>query len=315
MPKRIVVVGICTVDAIGQFVDEYPQRQGLVFFDRLSLTTGGNAVNCTIALRKLGLDCEVVIKVGRDIFGEHIARELAACGVGTRGLIRGDDAGTPFSFVCAHADGERSFIHTPGTNATLRLEEIPAEVVESAELFFLTGSMLMPTLDGAPSAELLRRARAAGAVTLLDTVFANTLPPEEWRRRIDPCLPHVDYFVPSRPEAAWLTGHDDPAAMADELAARGCRNVIIKLGEAGAYVRPAEGKPYCVPAYRVPRIVDATGAGDTWCAGFLAGLALGDDVPAAVRLGHAVAAHCVQATGASTGIPTLDAVRAFQRTA
>ena len=252
------------------------------------------------------------MKIGADILGDLIRSELARHGVDPRGVIRGTDAGTPFTFVCAHRDGERSFIHTPGTNATLRLDEIDASLIEEADLLFLTGSMVMPALDGPPSAELLRRARAAGAVTVLDTVYASSLAAETWQRAMFPCLPHTDYFVPSLPEAQRLTGLQDPGAMADVFQQHGCRNVIIKLDAEGAFCRDADGAAWHIGAYRVERVVDATGAGDCWSAGFLAGLAQGLDFCDGVRLGHAVAAHGIQHTGASAGIPPLDEVRRFQ---
>lgn len=308
--KGIVIVGICTADAIGQYVDEYPTRRGLVLFDRLTLATGGNAVNCSIALRKLGLDCEAVVKVGQDAFGDFVCGELERNGVGRRGVIRSRDASTPFTFVAAHRDGERSFIHTQGTNATLNADEIDPAVLAEAGILFLTGTMVMPTLDGAQSAGLLQRARQAGALTLLDTVFANQLSRQRWQEAIYPCLPHLDYFVPSLPEARHLTGLERVPEMADEFQRRGCRNVVIKLDADGAYCLDAGGGRHMVSAYRVDP-VDATGAGDTWCAGFIAGLAQGRSVLDCVRLGHAVAAHAIQAIGASTGVPPLAVVEAF----
>lgn len=313
MTKRIVVVGICTADAIGQFVDQYPVRRGLVSFDRLTLTTGGNAVNCTIALRKLGLPCEAIVKVGDDVFGTFVRSELERFGVGTRGVISSDDASTPFTFVAAHADGERSFIHTPGTNATLRMEEMDAALLGNAEILFLSGSMVMPTLDGAQSAELLRRGRQAGACTLLDTVYADQIPQKTWQEKIFPCLAHLDYFVPSQPEATLLTGLADVRDMAEALRDKGCRNVVIKMDAAGAFCVDETGNRFTVSAYPVAKPVDSTGAGDTWSAGFIAGLA--QDLPFAecVKLGHAVAAHAIQAIGASTGVPSLETVREFMR--
>jgi sugar/nucleoside kinase (ribokinase family) len=315
MLKRIVNVGICTVDAIGQYLDEYPTRRGLVLFDRLTLTTGGNAVNCSIALRKLGLECEAIVKVGRDILGDLVRRELQRHGVGLRGFVESDDASTPFTFVCAHRDGERSFLHTPGTNATITLADVDMSLVDKADLVLLTGTMLMAHLDGEPSGELLRRARQGGGVTLLDTVFASTASRRQWEQAVYPCLPHLDYFVPSLPEARALTGLDDVAQIAESFRRRGCRNVVIKLDAEGAFCLDERGRRYRVAAYCVPNPVDATGAGDCWCAGFIAGLAGGLDLVECVRLGHAVAAHGIQATGASTGVPSLEVVRQFQRTA
>jgi sugar/nucleoside kinase (ribokinase family) len=315
MVQRIVNIGICTADAIGQYVDDYPARQGLVMFDKLTLTTGGNAVNCSIALRKLGIPCEAVVKIGDDILGDFVQKELERHGVGTRGLIRSREVHTPFTFVAAHRDGERSFIHTPGANATLTLEEIDMGIVEAADLVFLTGSMVMGCFDGAPSAELLRRAQHTGAITMLDTVYASTVPAAVWREKLDPCLAHLDYFVPSLPEARLLSGHDDVPGMAATFRQRGCRNVVIKLDADGAFCLDEGGARHTVTAYPVKNPADCTGAGDTWCAGFLAGLAQRLPLTEAVRRGHAVAAHGIQAIGASTGVPPLSEIEAFQRNA
>jgi 2-dehydro-3-deoxygluconokinase len=90
--------------------------------------------------------------------------------------------------------------------------------------------------------------------------------------------------------------------------------VVIKLDTDGAFVRTADGVEERVPAYHVEKIVDTTGAGDCWSAGFLTGLRAGEAVPDAALLGNAVAAHGIQAPGASAGIVTLDRVREFQKT-
>ena len=312
--KRICIVGICTVDAVAQHIDDYPPRGGLRLFDSLKLTTGGNAVNCAIALGKMGLAASIVTKVGSDPNAELILSELARYGVDTRGVIRSSDSHTPFSFVCVHRDGQRSFLHTVGTNGTLRLDEIDRVRVRRADLCFVTGAMLMPRFDGPPTAELLRDARQAGALTVLDTSFVDSAGSDRWRAVVDPCLPHLDYFAPSRLEARALTGQEDPARAAEYILRGGCRNAVIKLDAEGVYYRDASGSGGVVPAYPVPAVVDTTGAGDCWCAGFLAGLAQELPLPDALRLGNAVAAHCIQHPGASSGVPPLEAIRRFQAT-
>ena len=81
-----------------------------------------------------------------------------------------------------------------------------------------------------------------------------------WREALDPCLPHVDYFAPSLAEAAALTGESQPQPAANVLANRGARNVAIKLGDRGAYVRDTTGHCETVPAFPVENVVDTTGA-------------------------------------------------------
>jgi len=310
--KSICVVGICTVDAVARCIDEYPPPGGLRIFDSLKLTTGGNAVNGSIALAKMGFAVSVVTKIGEDQHGQFVLDELDRHGVDTSGVIRSADTHTPFSFVCVHSDGQRSFLHTVGTNGTLRREEIDRAHVCRADLCLVTGTMLMPHFDGPPTARLLADARDAGAITLLDTSLTDAASAAAWQTALEPCLPYLDFFVPSRMEAAAFTGHDEPSRAAEVILAGGCRHAVIKLDTEGVYYRTAGGREGTIPAYRVTHVVDTTGAGDCWCAGLLAGLAQDFPLEDSLRLGNAVAAHCIQHAGASSGIPPLAEIRQFQ---
>lgn len=309
----IVNVGICCFDAIGQTVDDFPPPGGLRLFDKLTMTTGGNAVNCSIALGKMGIACDAIVKVGNDSPGEFVINELKRYGVGIEGVIQARGIHTPFTFVCVLSGGQRSFFHTQGANGTLSYDDINLDLVKRAKYCFVTGTMVMSTFDGAETARLLKDAQAAGVKTLLDTVYVDNAPLALWHANILPCLPVLDYFIPSQPEARKITGLTQPSEMARWFQDRGCRNVVLKLDEAGAFCRDADGQETMVPAYRVDNVVDTTGAGDSWSAGFLAGLDLKMDMPDAARLGNATAAHCIMAPGASTGIVSLDKIREFQK--
>ncbi|MBI5864035.1 MAG: carbohydrate kinase family protein [Planctomycetes bacterium] len=265
--RSIVIIGIATVDALGRPVDEFPKPGGLRFFDELTLATGGCAVNCAVALARLGVKCALVTRVGKDVFGDFVIAELIRNRVNVDSVVHDSSVNTSFSFAAVRS-----------------------------------GSMLMDSLDGPPTAELLATARAAGATTLLDTVFVESSPQSEWERRIGPALPHLDYFLPSLPEARALSGLTEPAEIARAFLSRGTRNVIIKLGAAGVYCRSTAGEEFRVAAEPVERVVDATGAGDCWSAGFLAGLAAGLAFDRAARVGNAVAACGIQAVGATNGV-------------
>lgn len=311
----IVNVGICCVDAIGQTIDDYPPPGGLRLFDKLTLTTGGNAVNCSIALGKMGLGCEAIVKVGDDALGEFVISELSKYNVGIEGVIHGKGIHTPYTFACIFTGGQRSFFHTQGANGTLCYDEINQNIIKRAKFCFVTGTMVMSTFDGQQTAHLLADAQKAGVKTLLDTVYVDNASVELWRANILPCLPHLDYFIPSMPEARKVTGLQEASQIARFLQDQGCKNVVIKMDEQGAFCREAAGTETTVPSYQVDRVVDTTGAGDTWCAGFLAGLREGLPMPEAALLGNATAAHCIQAAGASTGIVCLDRIKAFQKQA
>jgi sugar/nucleoside kinase (ribokinase family) len=309
----IVNVGICTVDAIGQTIDDFPPPGGLRLFDKLTMTTGGNAMNCSIAMGKMGVACDVVVKVGADALGDFVVSEAKRYGVGTDGIIHSNDSHTPYTFVCVLSGGQRSFFHTMGTNGTLCYDDINLDIVKQAKLCFVTGTMVMETFDGEQTAHLLKEAQQAGAQTLLDTVYLDAAPAEQWHKNIHPCLPVLDYFIPSQPEAQAITGLEDPSDMAKAFQDFGCKNVVIKLDEDGALCRDASGAETTVASYQVDNVVDTTGAGDSWCAGLIVGLHEGLSIPDAALLGNATAAHCIQAPGASTGIVSLDEIRSFQK--
>ena len=306
----ILIAGIAVVDAIARPVDRFPEPGGLRFFDELTISTGGCAVNSAIALAKLGIKCDVAARVGADMLGDFVSSELHRQNLSTRLLARDAKRTTSFSFAAVGPGGERSFLHTTGANAALCLEDIPLDEVRSRKFLFIAGSMLLDTFDGEQTEQLLREARRSGVVTLLDTVFVETAPAAEWQRRIGPALPHLDYFIPSLAEARALSGLDDPAAAARVFQKAGAKNIAIKLGSRGVFLRDAAGAERAVAAFQVDRVVDSTGAGDCWAAGFLAGLLRGVDFVGAARLGNAVAACGVQAAGATAGVKPLDETRA-----
>lgn len=308
----IVNVGIAVVDAIGRTIEQVPAPKELVMFDRLVVTTGGCAVNCAVDLAKMGIQNSLIVKVGRDMLGDFVVRETQNQGVNVTRIVRDEVVNTSFSFAMVDGTGERRFVHTMGANATLVAEDLDLDFIAGHKYCYIGGTMLMPALDGEPTARVLRELRKRGVVTLLDDVYIQASA-DKWRKMILPTLPELDYFVPSEPEAMMISGLADPQAMASWFQDRGATNVVVKLGEKGVYYRRKNGENGFVKAYNVAKVEDTTGAGDSWDAGFLAGLSLGYDFPEACRLGNATAAFCIQSAGASTGIPSLETILDFQK--
>lgn len=295
---KVVVLGILCADIIARPVDGLPRRGLLVPIDQLELHTGGCATNVGIDLVRLGVACSVLGKIGRDSLGDFVLHMLDQEGVDTRGLRRSDMVQTAATVVLVGPDGEHSFLHCLGANATFVAEDVDMELVRSADVLVVAGSLLMPRLDGESMVEVLRAARESGTVTLLDTAWDAS---GRWMTSIEPCLPFCDYFLPSEGEAAMLSGVTDPEAMAASFVAHGARNVIIKLGDRGCLLRTEDGVTEHVAALAVSP-VDTTGAGDAFVAGFTAGLVHGWDASRCAHLAVTVGAMCVTATGASSGV-------------
>ncbi|MDW8321248.1 MAG: PfkB family carbohydrate kinase, partial [Armatimonadota bacterium] len=155
---------------------------------------------------------------------------------------------------------------------------------------------------------LLRRAKESGIITSFDTVWN---PSSGWMNAVKPCLPYVDYMIPSIEEAKMLTGKQDPEDIAQVFLEHGVKVVGLKMGERGCYIRTEDVK-LAIPRYQV-QAVDALGAGDAFAAGFLTGVVKGWDLEQTGRFANAVGALCVTALGATTGVRSLEETLEFMQ--
>ena len=298
----VLSLGIYVVDVLGRPIDEFPEKGKLVLFDELEIHTGGCANNTAIALTRLGLSAGAMGKVGTDAFGDLILQKLRDNGVDTGGMQQDPGSSTSFTFVAVASDGERTFYHYIGANGELCEADLDWEVIKSAKILHIAGALVMPRFDGAPMANVLQKAKTLGITTSLDTAYDAT---GKWMETLEPCLPYVDMFMPSIVEAQQLTGLSDAREIAQFLRRNyGIHTIAIKMGEDGSYVSTPEREHFAT-AYPVTA-VDATGAGDAYVAGFLAGTLMGWDLKATAELASATGAACVTAIGTTAGIQNLE---------
>ncbi len=304
----VTCVGVLVADVIVWPVDSWPLPGRLIQVDGIEVHSGGLAHSTAVALAKLGLSTAVVGRVGADLLGAFLIDALHAQRVEPH-VVRDDTIRTSTTVVAVSTSGERSFLHLPGANAHLVPQDIPSAVIPSSRVVHLGGYFLLPGLDGAPSAELLRRAKTAGCRTSLDVAWDAR---GRWMQALEPCLPHLDLLFGNRDELTQVTGSDEPAWMAASLRERGPQIVVVKLGEHGAYVDSDSWRGH-VPAFAVD-VVDTTGAGDTFCAGFLAAYLAGWDIARVMRFANAVGAMCVTAVGGTTGVRSMEDTIRFAET-
>lgn len=299
--KPIICLGIMVADVVGRPLKALPDRGRLVLVDEMSLHTGGCAINTATALSGLGLPVEVIGKIGLDAFGDFLLRELESRGIGVRGVSRCAELGTSATMVMVDPDGERRFVHCIGANARLTLDDVDLDLIADASILHVAGALVLPGIDGEPTAELLRKAHSLGLTTFLDTVWDDT---GLWMKVLGPCLPFVDYFVPSLTEAESLTCLEEPEDIARALLDQGVGTVGLKMGSEGCLVMTNTGETLRIPAFEVD-VVDATGAGDSFSAGFIAGIWQNWSLEETARLANAVGALCVTGLGATGGVRTL----------
>jgi sugar/nucleoside kinase (ribokinase family) len=302
----IVCVGNVVVDAVGVNCHTIPPEGSLALFDRVELHLGGCANNTTLALAKLGINVGLVGKTGADGLGDYVSGVLNHHGVDVRGLKRSKNESTSFSFIMVPTSGNRRIMHTMAANETFGPPDIDTSLFRGAQWVFFGGLALMPKLAGKSLSTVLKAARKAGAKTAADTATNRGYTKKDWDEMFAPCYEHLDVLFPSEEEATAMTGKTDPKAICAEIFKHGVKIAGVKLGERGCALMTADGY-FEIPAYRV-RCVDTLGAGDCFMAGLLSGLLHGKTPQVAARMGNAVSAHCVQAVGATTGIPPLKKV-------
>lgn len=295
----IVCVGVIVADAIAKPVKIIPAKGKLELVDTLALYTGGCAASAAIDMAKIGINVALVGKMGNDGFSTFMKSAFDENGVITEGLIINEKGATAASLVIVTEDGERSFIHCMGENATLVESDIDYAVVDKAKLVFVAGIMLMPKFDGDECAKFLKKCKEKGKITALDTAWDST---GRWMSVLTSSMPYLDYFLPSYEEAAELSGKTDPEEIADVFLSMGPKTVVIKLGKDGCFIKTVDGEKYSIPTYGRIKPVDTTGAGDSFCAGFLTAVVKGKSLPECGKFANAVGTHCVMERGASTGI-------------
>jgi sugar/nucleoside kinase (ribokinase family) len=309
MMADVICVGLLVADAVARPVVEIPDKGKLSLVDDLQLHTGGCAANTGAALAKLGVSTVVVGKVGQDGFGDFMVQALSKSGLDVSGISRSADYNTSASLVLVDKDGERSFIHSFGANQDLTDTDVPDSVLEGGKILHVAGTFLMPKLDGEPTGRLLKRARDLGRTTSLDTAWDAQ---GRWGSVLLPVLEYIDIFLPSIEEAKMIAGLEKPEEIASFFLDRGVKIVGLKMGSEGSYVRSAT-EEYWIPPYKV-EAVDATGAGDSFVAGFLAGVVHGWDLERTGKLANAVGASCVTGLGATGGIRSWEETVRFMET-
>ena len=307
----VVCVGILVADVVARPVDHYPERGELNVCEQIFPSIGGCAANTGVGLQKLGVPTAVIGKVGRDGFGDFVRGTLQGHGLDVRGVVNAATTTTSATMVMVASDGERSFIHYKGANDEFGADDVNWDIIQGAKLLHVAGHFLMAAFDGAPCARVLKRAQEMGVKTALDTAWDAS---GRWMETLRPCLPYLDYFVPSYAEArrcveSFGTGRDTPEEVARVFLGEGVGVVALKMGEMGSYIRKGD-EEWRVPAFPVTAI-DANGAGDAFAAGFLAGISSGYDLPTTGKLANAVGASCVTAMGTVAGIRSLEETREF----
>jgi sugar/nucleoside kinase (ribokinase family) len=296
-PLDCLCLGIVVADHVCEPIDHLPRSGELVLTDRTTLALGGCAANVAVDLARLGRKTAVVGRVGDDAFGAFVAEQLNHSGVDTRHLLATPGEATSCSMIVNVSGDDRRFIHARGANGSLTGREITPELLRQTRVVYVGGYCLSDQPAPANIAALFRTASEIGVKTVLDVVIPR---PANYWPYLEPVLPWTDVFLPNRDEAELITGEKEPVKQALRFRESGAKSVVITCGSDGSVIAAAAGQ-FRSGGFQVAQ-VDGTGSGDAFAAGYIHGLLAGADVAECVRIGSALGASCVRATGATTGV-------------
>jgi sugar/nucleoside kinase (ribokinase family) len=309
MSKKIACVGILVADVIIEPVEKYPGKGVLEKVNSITVHNGGNAMTASINVKKLGVDTSIIGMVGDDMFGTFLKSRLDDYNVDTRGLKISSETQTSASVLMVDKNAERSFFHCVGTNAVFSINDINFDVISECDIVFVTGTFLLSHFDGIETMEFLKKCKQMGKTTMLDVCWDSN---GNWGKLLNMSMPYIDYLMPSIDEAVCIAGEEEPEKIADVFIANGAKNVIIKLGSKGSYLRKegeTAGKVF--PPFYVENPVDTTGAGDSFCSGFIAAYANDKPLDECMEFANAVGAMSVMEKGATSGTKSYDETLQF----
>ena len=304
--KKVYCVGLLVCD-----VPLRPVSPEIFSLDRSRIETpvwgiGGDAANVAVALSGLGADAALSALVGKDMYGEFLARRLKEAGVDVRGLKEHPFLGTGVSHILIEPGGERHFlVYKEKINDTLNYGDLSEELIAESDIVYVGSSMSLKAMDSGGTAELFKKAKSLGKTTISDFGANIEMRGDYWLKYFDDVLRNCDILMPSLGEARVLTGKQELSEIRETLSPYGIKTLIVKMGGEGCYLTNFTDE-WNIPTFKEFPVVDTTGAGDCFVAGFIRGLIEGWSSQAAAVFGSCVASFNITKVGATAGAPDFD---------
>ena len=306
MMADVLCFGNLQFDVLCRTVTALPTPGALQMIDAIDFALSGNGGNVAAGLARLGISVELAGYSGADPIGAQFRAQLREMGVGTSKLLRHPTASTGTSIVALSPNGERSVLFVNGANTLFDLSNVPEYWLYEKKVVSVSSLFVLPQFTGEAVASLFARARSQGATTVLNICWdaqGQGLP------YLQPALAETDYFVLSYDEGRQMTGQGSVEEIVAELQLYTRGTVLLTLGADGCCFR--SGDVLQRIAAMPVEATDCTGAGDSFMAGFIAGIVSGQAIRDAAALACRVAAFAVTGPGAYPRIPPLAEILRF----
>ena len=280
-PKLDVLgLGTCNTDFLMN-VSRFSDADDEVDIEKLRISLGGSAANFTVGVSRLGLNAGIMARIGKDQYGEYILSEFKRENIDTNRLIPIDEK-TGMAFIAVEPEGERSIYTFMGANSKFKLEKEDIAHIKNSQILHITGMYIEVVEEASKYANTLSFNPGA----LLSSYGLD---------KLEQILKRTDILFLNQKEVTILTDMEcNDGAL--KLVENGVPLVVVTMGNKGATVYNQTGHVH-YPANRM-NVIDTTGAGDSFAAGFITSFYQKKDVKECLKAGNKSAANCVSKLGA-----------------
>jgi sugar/nucleoside kinase (ribokinase family) len=268
---------------------------------------GGDALNVAVNLDNLGISAGVAGVIGNDPAGSEILAQLKLKGINHENIFISEKYQTSTSVILCEPSGERHFLFYGKSCGEFCESMVPEELLAQIKILNVGSAMALKNLDGDGLAKLFRRAKKYGVTTTFDATHDSD---GKWLEKVEKAFEYTDVFIPSYDEAKMITGCEKPEQMAEFMRKYSLKIFGVKLGAEGCYITDFKEARF-VPAFACDKVVDTTGAGDTFMAGFICGLLKGLGYVDCALLGNAASNYCIRHFGATGELPVYEKLAEF----
>lgn len=304
MPNSPEILGLgeIVVDWVAQ-IPHFPKPDEKIDSFHQEIFGGGVTANFLVATTRLGVSSGFIGAVGQDENGEFLIKDLKNEGVDTKYTFKRGDLKTPVNFIIvASNSGEKIIIQSPYMQYSLSIKDLDNDYIASSKLLHTTA------IHHDLTEETIKIAKKNNVKVSLD--LESQIAMRGWNK-LKKIIQNVDVLLPNKEGAMSITKTNSPKEAASFLTKKGIPLVIITLGSQGALIS-TENFQKVISSYKIDKVVDTTGAGDTFIGAFsVAYWIKGWDLVKACKYANAAAGIKIGKLGARTGMPTHNEILVF----
>ncbi len=301
----VLAVGDINLDIIAP-VPFYPHKGGEGVTARAEVHLGGSATNTAVVLARFGIKTYLLGRVGADPFGDYAVSLLEKTRVDISLVQRDSELLTGIMFIAVTPDGDRTIFGQRGANVNLKPISLRDAGLCELEWIHISGYSFLQEPQRSTALEILKEASEMGISVSLDVGMCAAF---QAQKEIEKALPMLHVLLLSLEEARALTGEEKPEKAIEYVLSRGPKKVAVKMGGKGCLV--SDGRKLKALGALPIKVVDTTGAGDAFNAGFILGELFGRGIEESGFLGNILGAMACATMGAGERLPGPEELASF----